>query len=186
MKLKITILLVLIFSSMSYGQTEIKYQNKSLIKILQRNGINSFSQLSEINIADSLKQQYSVNGKFYKANIDSNKFKYVYIGRVNSCRAGGCSVSGHAQVDIEYEYFDVFVLFDMDKSVQLIKVFNYQATHGYEISAKGWLKQFVGYDGSTPLQVNNNIDAISGATVSVYAITNEIEIKSELLSKLAL
>ncbi|WP_234408600.1 FMN-binding protein [Marinilabilia salmonicolor] len=82
------------------------------------------------------------------------------------------------------EYFDYFILFDAEKSVQVVKVFNYQATHGYEITSRGWLKQFAGHDGSESLQVNKNIDAISGATISVQAITEDVQRQTSLLQRM--
>lgn len=68
--------------------------------------------------------------------------------------------------------------------VELVKVFNYQATHGQEVSAKGWLKQFIGFDGRKPLTVGKNIDAISGATISAYGITLDVQDKTTLLQEL--
>jgi hypothetical protein len=65
--------------------------------------------------------------------------------------------------------------------VELVKIFNYAATHGHEVSAKGWLKQFAGYNGSDTLQVGKNVDAISGATISVYGITLDVQMKTILL-----
>ncbi len=44
--------------------------------------------------------------------------------------------------------------------------------------AKGWLKQFTGYDGSDTLEVGKNVDAISGATISVYGITLDVQMKT--------
>jgi Na+-translocating ferredoxin:NAD+ oxidoreductase RnfG subunit len=83
------------------------------------------------------------------------------------------------------EYFDYYILFDENKTVRKVGVYNYMATHGQEITAKGWLKQFTGYDGFAPLQVDKDIDAISGATISVYAITADIEHMSRLLQTTA-
>jgi len=63
-------------------------------------------------------------------------------------------------------------------------VYNYQATHGQEVTNKGWLKQFQGYDGSRSLTVGKSIDAISGATVSVLGITNDVQEKTRLLKQI--
>ena len=103
---------------------------------------------------------------------------------MNSCRAGGCSNSIELPKEEESEYFDYFIRFDKNKTVKLVKVFNYQATHGQEVTSKGWLKQFIGHDGTGSLQVGKNVDAISGATISVYAITVDVEMKTTLLKKI--
>ena len=66
----------------------------------------------------------------------------------------------------------------------MVKVYNYQATHGQEVSIKGWLRQYAGYDGSQSLTVGKDIDAISGATISVYAINQDIQEKTDLIRKI--
>lgn len=173
-----------LISFLSWGQNEIHYQNKALQKVLRKAGIPNFSAIEEIFIEDSIKQNYKLQGKFFEINSDVSQYKYIYVGRVNSCRAGGCSISVDIPKGGESEYFDYFILFDRDKTVQLVKVFNYQATHGHEITVKGWLKQFIGYNGSKSLQVDKDVDAISGATISVYAITFDVEMKTKILKSL--
>lgn len=185
--MKTGIFIVIIFgllSIRSWGQSDILYHNDELKKVLQKDGISGFSNISELPVTDAIKQQYSLTGKFFRINSDVSQYKYIYTGRVNSCRAGGCSNPVEIPGKGESEYFDYFILFDKNKTVRLVKVFNYQATHGHEVTAKSWLKQFIGHNGSKPLQVNKNVDAISGATISVYAITIDIETKTEILQVL--
>ena len=177
--------LILVFGLMvglaASGQHDIDYQNKRLIGNLKKNGISDISQLVEIN--SGLITSAESQGKFYSVSKggEVSQVKYVYVGRVNSCRAGGCCSTGNASVNGESEYFDYFIFFDSTKTVGLIEVYNYQATHGYEITAKGWLKQFVGFSGKDTLLVNKDIDGISGATISVFAITEDVQAKTRLL-----
>lgn len=126
------------------------------------------------------------NGKFFEVEInsDEHKIKYIYIGRVSTCRAGGCSGSSEPDTRSTSEFFDYYILYDANCKVRSVKVYNYQATHGQEISATSWLKQFIGYDGSHSLTGNKNIDAISGATISVFAISADVEAKTKRLSRL--
>lgn len=158
------------------GTDIIDYSPKALQKALKNYNVHSMENLTPIRNVNQL------NGKLF-AIEGQNKLKYVYVGRVNSCRAGGCNAEIPVGEDIRSEYFDYFVLFTEEKTVLQVEVFNYQATHGYEITAKGWLKQFVGYTANKPLKVGNEIDAISGATISVYAICNDIETVTKVLSK---
>ncbi|MFO7723182.1 MAG: hypothetical protein R6V49_08180 [Bacteroidales bacterium] len=51
-------------------------------------------------------------------------------------------------------------------------------------TAKRWLRQFIGYNGTSELVVGKNEDAISGATVSVQGITADIIIKQALFRSL--
>ncbi len=185
LKVVLTISAIL-FCSISFSQKDIKYQNRALARSLQKQGISSYSEIREIGIPDSVADSHNIQGKFFKnqSNRETNSVTYIYIGRVNSCRAGGCSISNNQATDLKSEYFDYFILFDNNKTVTMVKVFNYQATHGQEVTAKGWLKQFAGYDGSEKLEVDKNIDSISGATISVYAIVLDIELKTEILKNL--
>lgn len=179
-----TLLLELLIGLQCFGQSEIDYQNKRLISSLKKNGISGFSQLEEISC--NKKEHPEIQGKFFRIlnNSEVSEVKYVFVGRVNSCRAGGCSISGNSPANMESEYFDYYIFFDSSKTVKQVEVFNYQATHGYEITAKGWLKQFAGFTGKDSLVVNKNIDGISGATISVYAITSDVQKKSRLLKTL--
>ena len=181
MKNGIILILCLLTGFASFGQGEIDYQNKRLINSLKKNGITGFSRLKEIN--SNLKGDPEIQGKFFSLlnKSEVSGIQYVFIGRVNSCRAGGCSISSSNPSNQESEYFEYLILYDSDKTVKMVEVYNYAATHGYEITAKGWLKQFAGFSGNDTLEVNKNIDAISGATISVFAITNDVQLKTKIL-----
>ena len=167
------------------GQDDIDYHNKRILNSLQKSGISDFSKLEEVNLSSD--NHYECKGKFFKVaeNLKASEVKYVYVGRVNSCRAGGCSNSGISTPgNLDSEYFDYYIFFDTAKTVKQVEVYNYEATHGYEITAKGWLKQFIGFSGKDTLLVNKDIDGITGATVSVYAITSDIQQKTKLLKSM--
>lgn len=184
---RIGILFLMISSCITfnlYAQEDINYQHKSLNKVLEKAKLSGVAVLQEIAIPDSILQQYRIKGKYFlipESNLE--QYKYLYVGRVNSCRAGGCSIENKHEDDSNSEYFDYFILYNAQKKVNYLKVFNYQATHGQEITARGWLKQFLGHDSSESLVVSKNIDAISGATISVEAITHDVEMKTFLLNK---
>jgi hypothetical protein len=128
----------------------------------------------------------SHEGNFYrlKKAADNNTAGYLHISRVKTCRSGGCSKSKTDFEQNSSEYFDYVILFDTNSNIELVKIFNYQATHGQEITARGWLKQFLGFSGRDSLEVGKDIDTISGATISVYAITSDVQYKTEKLKKL--
>ena len=149
----------------------INYEHKSIKKELTKTW-----GIPENNIElKELKGIKNILGKFFILP----EAKFIYVGRVNSCRAGGCSTE--RSNNGESEFFDYFILFDKNANVKAVKVFNYAATHGYEVSSKGWLKQFVGYTTGQNLDVGKDVDTISGATISVYAITHDIKEKTNLL-----
>ena len=184
MKYGFTLIFGLLIVLASLGQNEIDYQNKRIINGLKKNGISGFSQLEEIN--KLLKDHPEIQGKFFRVlnHSEVSEVKYVFVGRVNSCRTGGCSNSLKTQASLDSEYFEYCILFDSSKTVKQVEVFNYQATHGYEITSKGWLKQFIGFSGKDSLEVNKNIDSISGATISVFAITSDVQEKTKMLKSM--
>jgi len=55
-----------------------------------------------------------------------------------------------------------------------MKVLIYREDYGGEIGSKRWLKQFVGKSLNDELNVGQNIKAISGATISVNAMTTAV------------
>lgn len=153
-----------------YSQKPVNFEHKKISKSIQKIlKVDNFT-LEEIQ-GDST---WYLKGKFFTINQTEDSSNTVYIGRVNSCRAGGCSIYHDAE-DGSYEYFDYLITFNKDKKVVGVKVFNYQATHGQEMTAKSWLKQFVGLEEESKFEVGKQIDAISGATISVYAITDDIK-----------
>ncbi len=176
-----SIFLTLILLVLNFPQNEIDYYPKALEKAFQKILKTENAQMFEIEIDAGITA--NLNGKFYKilTHPVQGPSKYVYIGRVNSCRAGGCSTVSDSTYNLNSEYFDYFMFIDSAFKVMYVKVYNYAATHGQEITAKGWLKQFIGYDGKQPLYVGKDIDAISGATISVYAISSDIQHKTFLL-----
>lgn len=175
---------IFLYNTNIYSQNNIDYNHKSINKLLVKINKTEKNELLEIEILPSIIDETNLNGKYFEIkNSDSSSVKYIYIGRVNSCRVGGCSISREIKNNEEHEYFDYFIFYDRLLNVKLVKVFNYQASHGQEITAIGWLKQFIGYNVAEDLIVGKNIDAISGATISVYGITFDVQYKTELLSK---
>ena len=176
------VLIILFFNQLGvFGQDDIEYSPNALQRELAKEKID---ELSEIDISNSQLFQMEIMGKFFSVkNIGlQNSISYVYVGRVNSCRSGGCSLTNETEGST-FEYFDYFILYNSEGRVFKVKVFNYMATKGQEITARSWLKQFNGYDGSTTLHAGNDIDSISGATISVYAIINDVRVKTQLLNR---
>jgi hypothetical protein len=166
----------------SQSGKEIDFRPGLLLKELKELRCPESFYFQAIDLPDSILRTQEVNGKFFRI-ISNEKLLYtIYIGRVNSCRTGGCSFPQADGERSEYEFFDYFLLFDPDSRVVSVRVFNYEATHGQEITAKGWLKKFYGYDRTKNLRVGKEVDSISGATISVYGIVNDIRHKTMILN----
>ncbi len=171
---------VLLLNVMAFSQEPINFFPKQLIREVSKGAKLTPADLTELGeITES-----SAMGKFFSLNKKWNpSFSFIYIGRVNCCRAGGCSNPNVHTTGGVSEYFDYFILYNDSASVQKMKIFNYSATHGHQVTNAGWLKQFMDYTIDTELQVGKNIDAISGATVSVYGLVADVEEKTLLLHK---
>lgn len=152
----------------------------SLKKELQQSD-SATTSLQELKLSETAASQLPM-GKFYGISGTAST-QFVYIGRVNACRAGGCDDPTIEASEFESEYFDYFILYDSAYTVQEVKVYNYQASHGQEITSKNWLKQFKNYKASQKLTAGKNIDGISGATISVDVLLYDIEQKTNLLSQ---
>jgi len=178
--MKILMLLFAFYTSLFISNSEKvpDYYPKSLQSNLRKiTGCESFS-MEEL-LFSNLNSFEVENGRFYRISCAGEDLAYVFIGRVNSCRAGGCSIDRpHAG---EFEFFDYYTVYDTSFSVVQVNVYNYEATHGQEITAKGWLKQFIGYHSGGKLETGKNIDAITGATISVNGIVEDVKEKTQIL-----
>jgi hypothetical protein len=163
------------------GQNEINFKPKQLFKEVK----NQFKCENPIFVEFENNSEIitnSLNEKYFKIKNNLLLIGYTYIGRVKTCRTAFCSASNNFKKDTQ-EFFDYFILFDTLAKIIAVNIYNYQASHGQEITIKSWLNQFIGYDGSSELIVGKNIDAISGATISVHSITNDILNKTRMLKK---
>lgn len=118
--------------------------------------------------------------EIFELQLGLDMVGYVYVSRLNSCRAEGCSGDPSSNGD-NFEYFDYYLITDQDGKVLNVKVYNYQATHGHQVMSRGWLKQFIGNDSNQELIYGQEIQAISGATISAKAITNDVVRAEQLI-----
>ena len=163
-------------------ETEIDFKPKKLLKEIEKKFNISAFQLIEFG-TENKGDSDDLNGKFFELITDQKVIGIVYVGRVNTCRANGCDALIGSEKNESSEFFDYFILFGTDKKIISVVVYNYEATHGQEITARGWLRQFLGYDGTSELSIGKNIDGISGATISVYGMVGDIEAKTNLLQQ---
>lgn len=181
MKLILVSILFLIFDDALFTEEDIN--RKKLNKEIENQFQLTSYELQKLG-NNSAKSVETDNGIFWQIESKNQSVGFAYTGRVFSCCKNGCTVSQSLETSERTEFFDYFILFDNSKSVVSVVVYNYEATHGQEVTAKGWLKQFTGYNGSKNLVVGKNIDSISGATVSVNSITADIIYKTQVLKNI--
>jgi len=121
---------------------------------------------------------------FFEIKSPANEIiGYGIVTLTNGCKIGGCDAIQHAD-NAEYEQFYFSTLYRLNGEIAKVKVVEYTSERGYEITAKSWLKQFIGKRGGE-LRVDKEIDGISGATVSVNSIVNEINAQQNYVSRVA-
>lgn len=100
------------------------------------------------------------NDKVYKVLVEGQHKGYAYLGEAPS----------------KERNFDFVVMFDNEKmAIRKSKVLIYRETFGREIGSQRWLAQFEGKTpSSAPAKFGENIDAISGATISARSMTNAV------------
>ena len=168
---------ILMLSFSDSGHLKIPY-NKIQKTIKKQFGLQEFLVQPVEGIDD-----FHSGSEIFSIQSDDLILGYVYVTRVNSCRMGGCSIMP-GEGAIEFEYFDYYFITNSSGEVLTVKIFNYQATHGHQVMSKGWLKQFIGFNGSQNLIYGKNIQAISGATVSAKSIIDDIKNAEEQIRKL--
>jgi len=72
------------------------------------------------------------------------------------------------------DYFDYMVIFDEELVIKKVVVLVYRSTYGGEIMSRSWLKQFIGKSKGEAMQIDKDIDSISGATLSAPSITKGV------------
>lgn len=74
-----------------------------------------------------------------------------------------------------FENYDYMIIINPEYEIVDIKILKYRSEYGYEISNKGWLKQFYNKPG-TRFEYRKNIDTLSGATFSAQSLVNDINL----------
>lgn len=135
----------------------------------------------------SLFDKKEVNLNFYDhIKYDESKYedfidlKFAKVENLDGCLAYVFFNKSKGKV----EYFDYMLVFDKDLKIINVSVLAYRSSHGSEISAKWWLKQFIGKSSGEKMEIDDDIDSITGATLSVEAITYSITDLSVLIHDL--
>ena len=86
-----------------------------------------------------------------------------------------------AKAPSKFEKFDFFILFNKDYHIYDVQILNYREDWGFEICNKKWLKQFLDVNFNSIISSSNQVQAISGATISVNSIkANVFRINNQL------
>ncbi|WP_435312973.1 FMN-binding protein [Cellulophaga fucicola] len=135
-----------------------KKVKKEIVKVF---GVED-ATLKSVSVSSELNKDLPVKiteDNFYSLLKDNKLVGYVFVDQASSKTAK----------------FDYLVLFNENLEVVSSKVLIYREEYGGEIGSSRWLKQFLGKTGKDRVSLNTNIDAISGATISVRSMTNAMD-----------
>ena len=74
----------------------------------------------------------------------------------------------------KHELITYAVALDKDRAVQQIEIMEYKESYGSQVRKPEWKKQFYGKKASAPLKLTEDIQNISGATLSCKHVTNGV------------
>ena len=103
-----------------------------------------------------------VQQKFFK--------DYVYLWRI--CQ--GDSIAGYAILDNTYGKslpITFLVIFSPRGEIRRMDIIRYREPYGGAVGSRRWLDQFIGKSTNDNFKVEDDIDTISGATISVHSVT---------------
>lgn len=81
-----------------------------------------------------------------------------------------------------YDKFDYMIVYNNDIQIEWIKILVYRSQYGSEIMSRRWLSQFYNKQDDS-LKYGSDIQAISGATFSASALTNEVNRINKILKE---
>jgi hypothetical protein len=118
-----------------------------------------------VRVAASLKRVFGETTRVDSVWIDSALVLRVWRGDSLTGLARVRNVKGKDQ-PITY-----LVALDPDLRLRDVDILVYREAYGGEIAYEAWRKQFRGRGAEDPLEVGHDIRSISGATISVNAVT---------------
>ena len=158
--IKFLFVFIYFFSFLTYSQVEFSTSvEKKAVKT-----INNYFKIKEFD--------YHAVHAFPSLGLKENHIFKIYHNEKNI---------GYFAIDQsmgQYDNFDYLVLFDSNLKILTVKLLAYREDYGYEISSKWWLSQFIGKKSGDKMEYKQDIDALSGATISAKSITNSLKILS--------
>lgn len=147
-------LLSLLFFGFGLPKNIQKKVNKEIAKVFETTAVAMESVTVPVVLNKQLPSKINKDN-FFRLSEEGRLLGYAFVDKAPSKTA----------------QFDYLVIFDAELKVIHSKVLIYREEYGGEIGSKRWLKQFLGKTGGDRVDHETNIDAISGATISVRSMT---------------
>ena len=149
--------LVLIFSLPDEPSTLYSTTKKRADKILNKYWQDQEHNISRVSLSGNNQPElYSVE------QGNSKPYAYLLFAEANS----------------KVDTFIYLIIFKPDGEIEKVSVLLYKENYGGEIASSRFLKQFEGKANGIDMKYNQDIDGISGATISVQSIILAVKEKS--------
>lgn len=158
-------IIILLFIHLVFG-SGLKNKAEYEIKTFYENNVSFDFIKLEIKPEIKRKIENQVKQRFFK--------NFVYVWKI----IRQDSLAGFAVLDNVYGKtmpITFMVLLDLNGKIKQTKIIKYREDYGGAVSNKSWLDQFINKDKQSGFKVGQDIDTISGATISVYSVSHGIE-----------
>ena len=156
------LLLVVVLCSFTHDTSH--WLNKSGLKKLEKSifktwGTSEVNQVS-IPLPSDLKKRLNMKSKsLYKLSVNEEFKGYLFLDSQRS----------------KFDTFDYMVILNKDLSIKKVDILVYREAYGGEICSKVFLKQFHGKTSQSKIKIGDDIQGISGATISCRAAVNGVK-----------
>ncbi|MFP5441932.1 MAG: FMN-binding protein [Gammaproteobacteria bacterium] len=130
---------------------------------------------------DEIDRLAKAAGRTYAEYINTFRIK-IWRASVDGAPAGYFATDA---VIGKVEKIDYAVALDNAGKVQQVFILKYRESHGQEVKRADWLAQFRGKGAGDPLRLKQDIDNITGATLSCDHLTDGIRKIARILAGLA-
>jgi hypothetical protein len=131
-------------------------------------------------------QYLSLSEAQRRAFPGATNFAVVQQDRIWRAETGGRAIGFFIfdRVIGKHLYIDYSVALDTGGRIRQIDILAYRESYGGEVRSPSWLAQFVGKSSASPLQVDNDIRNLSGATLSSHHVTEGVKRIMSIASRL--
>ena len=137
----------------------------------------------KIELPDSL-LIYEENKAYLLKTDKDSVVGYLLFNKALGCRVGGCSADGGSKSGDNQDPYYFATIYNLDFSIKKISVLEYFSEYGVEITSKRWLKQFSNKI-VCDMDMEESLDGISGATISVNSLFAEVKWNCRLTNYLS-
>ena len=140
------------------SKTAEKKINKTLADLWQGKSITK--KAIDLSLENQKKLTFHIeNETFYQIVVDSKITAYMVLSQ------------GKGKMN----FFDYMLVYHTDLSILKVKLLVYREEYGGEIGSERWLKQFIGKSNPDKMKFGDDIQNISGATISAQSINENIK-----------